>query len=106
MVDAETRVTGPAVSLVVPECIDPTCGMNTADSVDPSRVEQTVECRSWCRLNECIPGPRLGRVDVVIRRHDIVVACQHDRNGLLPEVSGMRNQPLEPCHLVFKLGAR
>ena len=80
VVDTESGVPGPAVSLVIPERVDALIRMCRSDGVCPTLGEQLPKCRPWRGLKQSIPIPRFGRIDILIRRHDVIVACQDDRN--------------------------
>jgi hypothetical protein len=73
VVDSQSGVTLPALSVVVPEGIYGSIGMQFADGVGPPLFHQTREACATLGLQQSIVGVRFCRVDVQIGRHDIEI---------------------------------
>ena len=105
MIDAQPGIARPAISHVVPERVHGRIGMQGADGVGPSLVENTPERSTTFRLNQRIPRIRFGRIDVAVGRNDVVIAGQHDRRSGAIELRRMRRETFHPGKLVREFWA-
>ena len=79
MIEPEAGVALPPVPHVIPERVHLRIGVQRADRVDPTSVQKTCEQRPRLRLHKRIVLIGFRGVDVRVRRHNIVIARQHDR---------------------------
>src|SRR5215813_8889462 len=105
MIDAKARVPRPSVSHVVPECVHRHVRMQCPDCVNPTLVENALKKDAAFRLNERVFGIGFGWIDIAVRRHDVVVAREHDRDACTIEFLRMRREALHPSKLVREFGA-
>jgi hypothetical protein len=104
MVDPQTRVSLPSIPQVMPEGVHRRGWLKSADCVHPSLFRQLGKGSPTCRLNQRVFVPRLGGVDVLVCRNDIVVACEHDGHPRGQKLSGMCRQSAKPGELVIEFG--
>jgi hypothetical protein len=77
--------------------------MARTQCVGPALLQETGIGGARLGLQQRVVAPGHGRVDVGVRRHDVVVAHECHRVAGLPELRGMTDEALEPRHLVVEL---
>ena len=94
-------------------CNPRTCTSARRDAACGSRRPSPARAVRWnaarlSRLHQRVVVIGLGRIDVAVGRHDVVVAGQHHRHAGRVELGGMRGEPLDPGELVveFRPGLR
>src|SRR5215813_14431020 len=106
MIDAKARVPRPSVSHVVPERVHRRIRMQRPDCVNPALVENALKKSAAFRLNERVFRIGLRWIDITVRRHDVVVARENDRDARAVELLGMGRKALHPSELIREFGAR
>ena len=108
VVEPQPGVAPPAIALVVPESVDRLVRVQVRSASVQPCFEQAPERGAACGLQQRVVVPRLGRIDVGVGRHDVVVAGQHHGQRCWPERGGVGDQALEPGELVveFRAGLR
>ena len=108
LIEPQPGVALPALSHVVPERIHRRIRMQRADGIDPALRQQALVGGAALRLQQRVLVVGFGRIDVLVGRHDVVVAREHDRDAGLVKRGGMADQPLDPGELVveFRSGLR
>ncbi len=80
--------------------------MQRADCVNPALLENALKKSAACRLNECVFRIGLRSIDITVRRHDVVVAREHDRDARAVKLLGMGRKAFHPSELIREFGAR
>ena len=106
LVEPQAGVALPALPHVVPERVHRRVRMERADGVDPALCKQALIGGAALRLQQRVIVIGFGLIDVLRRRHDVVVAREHDRDAGLVERRGVARQPLEPGELVVEFRPR
>jgi hypothetical protein len=106
MVDTKAGVSGPRVSVVVPEGVDALTWMERPQRIGPASRDQTMERLSDFGPEQRVIDPALGLMNVQLGGHHIEIAGEHDRHTCRKKLRGMPRQPIEPAQLVIELGAR
>ena len=79
MIDAETGVAREGVPEIFPECVNPLAGVQSAQGISPPLLDQISIGLTHLGTEQRVIDPALRRVDIEIRRHDVVIAREHDR---------------------------
>ena len=106
VIDAQPGVPRPAVPHVIPERVHRRVGMQRADGVEPAVVEQTRKTRTRLAPKQRILGVGFCRIDIAVRRNDVVVPGQHDRNVRGNELPGVCRETIQPRELVIEFWSR
>src|SRR5437870_7515622 len=106
MIDTKAGVPRPSVSHVVPERVHRRIRMQRADCVNPALLENALKKNAAFRLNERVFRIGLRWIDITVRRHDVVVAREHDRDARAVKLPGMGRKALHPSELIREFGAR
>ena len=78
MVDAQAGVARPGVSKRFPERVNALVGVQGAEGVGPALRDEAVECGAHLWAEESIAEPALGRINIKLGRHDVVIAGEDD----------------------------
>src|SRR5262249_41777800 len=68
-------------------------------------VQNAPKKRAAFRLKQSVFTIGFGWIDIAVRRHDVVVAREHDRDACAIELLGMPREALHPSKLVREFGA-
>ena len=105
MIDAKTGIAAKGITKILPECVDAFARMQLPQSVGPAlRDEETIGL-SHLGAKQGVIHPALGCVNVEIDRHDIVVACEHDRPTAGMQAFCTVRQSVEQAQLLVELGS-
>src|SRR5215831_2819844 len=105
MIDAKPSVPRTSVSRVVPERVHRRVRAQRPDRVNPTLVQNAPKKRAAFRLKQSVFSIGFGWIDIAVRRHDVVVAREHDRDACAIELLGMPREALHPSKLVREFGA-
>src|SRR6185437_2005061 len=100
VIDAQALVAIPAPGLIIPEAVAMRLGMEDAERIDQAEVEEGAEAAARFRTAQRVVAPAGGIVDVIVGRHDVVVAGEHERDLAGEQALGMRLEPRHPAKLV------
>ncbi len=106
MVDAQTRIGLPVLPKVIPERVDPFVRIVCAQGIDPSLLEQAPITGAAFGLQQRVLEPGARVIDVLVGRHHVVVAGQHDRMAAVVQRGRILQQPFEPGELVLEFRSR
>ena len=105
VIDPKPGIAGPAIALIVPESVYRRLGMQAPDRVDPALIEQASKEGAAFRLEKRVLVIGLGRINIAIGRHHVVVTGKDHREVGAIEFRGMRRQTLHPGELVVEFWA-
>jgi hypothetical protein len=107
MIEAQPGIARPSVPKIIPERVH-RFGVQSPDRVDPALIQQAPKRCARLRLDKRIVRVGFRRIDVLIRRHDVVVAGKHDRHARRMKLGRVADETFHPGELVgeFRTGLR
>src|SRR5207237_853742 len=100
MIDAQPLVAVPTPGLVIPEGIAVRLAVKDAVSVGQPEVKESAKPRARFHPTQSIVAKRHRVVNIIVRRADVVVAGQHERDLTTQQFARVPDQPLHPAKLV------
>ena len=100
MVDAQPFVAMPAPGLVIPESVAVRLLVKDAVGVGQPEVKEGAKPRARFHPAQSIVAKRHRVINIIVRRADIIVAGQHERDLTTQQFARVPDQPLHPAELV------
>jgi hypothetical protein len=104
VVETETAIAFPALPHVIPKRVHRFFGVERPNGVSPALREKGLIRRAALVLHQGVMIPGLGRIDVELCRHNVVIARQYDGRSGPVELGGMGDQALQPSQFVIEFG--
>ena len=102
-VDPQTLIPMPAPRLIIPEGVSVRLRVEHAVCVGQTEIEESSEPRARFGPAESIVTEADRVVNIVVRRTNIIVAGQNERDLAAQQLAGVSDQPLHPGELVGEL---
>src|SRR4051794_12073183 len=102
MVDAQPGIPGKGVPEILPEGVDPLARVHCPQSVRPALFYKPTVGVPHLGPKQRVINPALRRIDVELRRHDVVIAGEHDWLAACEQRLRVLRQPVKPAQLVVE----